>query len=306
MEEVLATLSFASSPFEPIGRDEVAFLTSANRQRLRGLANFDGLQVFAAKERPQFPAYDHLAPLRTDIANAIARLQLRGVLKETKSGFYLAHSYYEAAAESLFQNSTMSVERLLVKTLRRGLFCLSPRTSRVSARSLDTVFEIFEPSPDGRRRLIHLAKKGLENSIFPATRDGCLRFLSRRSLEFPTDTEVNIDGFLHSATRISLWDLRWHNGEPWLSSESGPNLDAYLPPRIERSAISEDLTTLESGGASRLPPERAFKLLTFFASKPSEMPGFAALRLLAYDEGVIRADAARIWYRRNDRRTAKS
>ena len=298
MQGLLAALAIGTSSQEPIHVAELAVLTSASESSFPGLSGLldGGIAVFGpASPPPQFPAYAKVLALEAEILASLDQLERRHFVLRTSAGIAFSHPFYRAAAESVLAHPTEQTALNTLRTLKRALSCLSPKTTRAAARNLEWLFEYLRSTSDHLGTLVEEASAGLR-SIFPATRDLCLSFLIRHAEEFGGG-QIQLSDWVQSSLWVSLDEMEWHDGEAWIPGGSRSGLDLLereftQPPR---SAIQEDLTSASLMTSQQLPPERASRLLKFLQFEPESMSPALALRFLGYDETAIRAEAVFIW-----------
>ena len=166
LEDLTITLALTTAPREPIAAKELAFARGEGGALLPGKPAKDFLiscHGSPLTESPS-PAYDEcpaLAKANSDALDALERRRLIRIEMGSSAGF--AHPFYRAAAETLLDGPTHRLAVSAVRTVERGLFCLSPLTSRATARNLEWIFSKLGPRSEARRSLIQQAIEGLKS-----------------------------------------------------------------------------------------------------------------------------------------------
>ena len=298
MHSLLLALSVGTSPGEPIQLRELAFLTDPQPAKLP-CKNEDASQSVVTgdaveDERP--PDYENPPQPSLDILRHLDELEHRRFVSRGGDGINFRHPLYRAAAESVLAKQTALSASMPVKTLERALFCANARTSRAGARNLDWLYASLYWNPESQAEVVRYAIEGLK-CVFPATRDLCFSFLIRHQ-EAPVIAKgKDLAEWVSTALSISLDNIRWYEGEAWVPPvrvfRGFPSfLDMAI---VEASNCQQDLSALDGNLPATLSAERASRVIAFLGREPSAMSSRVALRLLSYDEAVLRAEAAETW-----------
>jgi hypothetical protein len=101
--------------------------------------------------------------------------------------------------------------------------------------------------------------------------------------------------WVEAALSTSLDNIKWHEGEAWVDPVQVHTFADFMMATVDRSSIREELSAFEQNSSVMVPPERAAGLLKLLRQEPSAMSQRVALRVLSYDEALLRAEGARIW-----------
>jgi len=298
LEKLLVGLGLATDANSPISEETLAFVVTDGATDLPGrlstplrITNFMG-----NSGAPSRPIYATPPTMGVAMAGELERLENRRVVVRAGEGeLAMAHGFYHAAALGLLRAPAKATVARHLTMLRRGLFCLGPKSSRATARNLPRVFGAM-PDEKSRREVLKIASEGM-SSIFPGTRDLCLRFLLAELRQMDAAMRSSLPRWLDLAYATDLDDIVWMDGEAWLPDpgvESSPS-SAWLAAPPKFSEVKADIEALVKGDQSSVAPERAATLLRYYASAPSRLTKTAAARLLALDEAVLRGEVGRIW-----------
>ena len=301
--EVLAATAVATAPGESIAMEELAFVLGAGGEALPGLLDGQGKGLVLGGEMEALeevePGYEETPTLSDDDLGALERLERLGILEVSDGGAAkYSHPYYRAAGESVAGGHTYARSKKTVRMLRRAMFCPLPATTKGTARNLGWIWEALMDSA-GQPQVVEYAIDGL-NSSFPGTRDICYGFLMDR-FEAPTIQErmpESLRSWTSAVTKIDLFELRWRGGDAYLRPDRFWSADELFERFLDRSSaadIEADLELLNGSVYGNVSPEQASRALSFFRAEPSAMTLTAVLRLLSFDEAVLRAEAIKIW-----------
>jgi len=298
-ERLLTRLALTTSATEPIRFPELAFVGGAGGDSLPSRSSNRWTTMTIGEPPPPVapaPSYERTPELKTTERDALEALERRRLLSiDTEPAVNLTHPFYRAAAESLLDAPTQNIAVSAVNALGRGLFCLSPTTSRATARNLDWAFDKLTSRSEARSALLDHAVDGLR-SFYPATRDLCFRFLVRRLGDLPAKMRHDLPTWVSRVTSVRLSDLEWTDGHAHLpyGEHLGTDYFARLLSDVGRQDVATELALLDAGGGL-VSPERAARALGFLKHEPAAMTASMMGRLLSYDEAAIRAEAARVW-----------
>lgn len=293
MRDILLAFATGSAPLRPISQTELAFATSSDNQ-LYGTRDSDSHTVFGTfDETSQFPVYTKTPLLSEEQQLALEELERQRFVERTTSGLSFTHPFYRAAAESLVNStSPLTAERTL-RIAEKNLFSLARSTSTSAARALDWLFETLTDDKS-RTSLSQLAIAGM-NSIFPGTCDLCLSFLLRKRGEMPSDFARKLPSWIESVLSVDLGRVRWHQGEAWIPEGELSMFDSMTNEYSQPTDIDGFLVDLSADGSLLPPAEEAAKALNGLKLSPSVLTDRAAVRLLAYDESLLRSQTAKLW-----------
>lgn len=297
--DVLLALAVGTTPALPIQPVELAFLTGLGGHKLPGkVAGLGTMYVFGGDVPKKEPAPTYEVPpiVAPETEQKIDTLEHRRILQiGSNDKINFTHAFYRAAADSVLSKPTQLSEKRLIQAVERGLFCISPCTSRAVARNLDWIYDLSGISRQVRNLIIDQAIAGLESN-FPSTRDACFLFLVRKFSDLPSD-KVDLSAWVRRVTSITFESVEWIGGEAWLSVQRVLGLDdiARQLTAPTRRSVTHELAALNSPDGSHLSAEHAARVLAFYAGQPKLMTPTAVGRLLSYDEAIIRANAAKLW-----------
>jgi hypothetical protein len=298
LDSIAVAIALTTHAQEPIHFVELAYVRGTGSATLPSKSPFDGvvIELGGPKSPGPTPKYDGSPKLTSEDEKDLDGLERRRLIAidEAPSARFI-HPFYRAAAEQLIQAPTHLFLQMVIQTVERGLFCLSSRTSRATARNLDWVFDLLNPRDDMRSALVEHAMEGLK-SFFPSTRDFCFQFLVRRLNELPREHQSELPRWIASVSSIKLSNLQWTNGEPHLpfSEHLGIEYLAGAFKKIRRDEVETELTLLDRPGPF-VSAERAAHALSYLKSEPNTITLAMIERLLSYDEAALRAEALKIW-----------
>lgn len=243
------------------------------------------------------PVYDDDPELTGEQMEKLAQLERRSFIMISGGNVGFVHPFYQAAAESLLLCQTYMLATKISDIIQRGLFCLSPLTSRATAKNLDWVFERLASQVDAQSSLIEHAVEGLK-SYFPATRDVCFQFLVRRLAFLPPKLRHNLPSWISMVTFIQFEDLHWSNGQahlPFSDTISGFDALKQQFESVSREDVVTELALLDDSSGGYISPERVANVLKHCSFNQTSLTIAAIGRLLSYDEAVLRAKAIQIW-----------
>ncbi len=301
LEGLAIALAVATAPQEPIGLVHLAYVRGSGGAGLPSKRSELGTAVTIGGPPvppPAAPAYDEPPELAADDRSgldALERKRLVTVDGQPAAGF--AHPFYRAAAEALLDAPTYHATQAIADAVRRGLFCLSPQTSRAAARNLRSIYSRLGARPGARDLLIAEAIEGL-HSLFPATRDLCFQFLLSCRPDLPIKQQQELPHWIACVTSVTLHNLEWSNGEAHLPYGREIGTDYFYNAfRTTRGLNAAEFALLDAP-EGLVSPERASAALGFLAATPEAMTPTMARRLLSYDEAALRAEAGKLWLSR--------
>ncbi|SDY13767.1 hypothetical protein [Nitrosomonas sp. Nm58] len=298
-KDILIGLAAATSPGLPITESELAFILGHGGNKLLGISRIVGSQISFPKNSgfhhsKEAPNYELLPQLTNDNQDALEKLELRRIVEwcdQERVSF--THPFYQAAAESLFEENTHKTAHLIRTLLERGIFCLSPITSRATARNIEWIHDRLT-NEKNKQALVRLAIDALDSS-YPSTRDICFGFLIRQLPNLPNNLRDKLPEWVNKVTFISLSHVEWISGEARLPMGENLIVEDNLWGTIEKSEIVGILSKLDGTSATKVTPECACKAINFYENNSGAMTVCAISRLLSYDEALIRAQAINIW-----------
>jgi hypothetical protein len=297
---VLMGLAATTSPGHPITETELAFVLGQGGNKLLGISKIQGSMVSFGGGRkcitPQDnPAYELLPQLSNEDQEVLDKLELRRIIEWFEhERLSFSHPFYRAAAETLFSEATRRSAQIIKTLLERGIFNLSPTTSRAAARNINWIYERLTTKAD-RLALIQIAIDALDSS-YPSTRDICFGFLIRQLPDLPAELRDDLPTWVNKVTWTSLSLVEWIEGEPRFPMGNNLVIEENLIEWTEDdSGIAKILSLLNGTSATKITPECAWAALKFYNNKSEAITACAMSRLLSYDEALIRAQAINIW-----------
>ncbi|MDX0605296.1 hypothetical protein GOD78_29785 [Sinorhizobium medicae] len=238
---------------------------------------------------PPLPRYATEPSLTREQETALDALERRRVIDEAGGHFTFSHPYMRAGAQALAQGDTRRSRENIRNQAVRAIACLSEQVTLATARNLYWMRSLLPKNEETNvSDAFEIARAGLK-SIFPATRDECLRFVTSFAHELPSELADRIPHWAESVT-LSLADIDVahgfgviHRGYRFLDPEPLPYIRAYLD-------------AIERGDPLDLDLVLSRRLLITLRNNPTALSAKAFSRFLAADHAVIRAEAARIWF----------
>jgi hypothetical protein len=287
MEGLLMALAACSDDDAPLNVSDLAFVLRRHTGDLPG--KIRDMTRFPRESAP-FPKYLTAYKPTEKTRRCLDQMERRGFIFSVGKALGFTHPYYRSAAETALRRPTSSGGIQALALIRGGLFCLTPRTSRATARNLITLNSVLGDAL--RAQIVECAIEGL-NSIFPGTRDLCFKFLVFNFEQLTREQQDELADWARIMANTSFGHVEWKEGEAWLTSSAGQSKPALKA--AESIASLDAVAALDDKEAATPLPEEAYKLLRYFETAPQSMSARAALRFFAYDEAMIRARAARIW-----------
>jgi hypothetical protein len=290
IEELLMALAACSNGDTPLLVSDLAFMLQRQGGDLPGKKQ----NLARLQKRPNaFPKYATNYKLKATTKRCLDQMERRGFIASTGSALAFTHPYYRSAAETALRNPTSSGGERILVLIKGGLFCLTPCTSRGTARNLIWLNTILGDAL--KPQIVKCAIGGVK-SIFPGTRDLCFRFLVFNFEQLTREQQGKLTDWAREMVNTSFEHVEWNKGEAWLTAPSVRSKRALKA--AESIAPLEALAALDEQAAVTPLPEQAYSLLRFLETAPQKMSMRAALRFLSYDDAMIRARAARIWLSR--------
>lgn len=296
---LLPAMLLASDARAPLHPVELAFVQGAGGGTLPGLTTHFGTSFTlgggrrGARPFPNYGSAPATDPATRSDLDVLERLHVAG--QDGSGRLAFSHRFYREAVEASLRNPTAGAADALMEAHRRALFSRASATSRAAARNLDLLLHLMAGRPSGREAVFRRAAEGL-GSYFPPTRDICFDFLVRHVAEAAVLTGAAVVDWLHRVTHVDLSELQWLGDEAVvpvdgeIDDEGAFSFLALTP----RAAVASTLAALDGPGP--LPPPRdAARALRHLRVRPGRMTAVQAGRLLSYEEGVIRGEAARCW-----------
>lgn len=301
-ELLLSALAVTTTANEPISFTELAFAIGAGGDGLpshrKRKTAADDMEASSYSDL-RIPVYDEPPRLTAEQEIALDDLERRRfIIVDDRPSVQFMHPFYRAAAEAVLKGQTYRGAKRTTIAVQRGLFCLSPATSRATAQNLDLVYDQLTSRPDIQLHLAEHAIDGL-SSYFLATRDLCFRFLMRHFVDLPIEQKKDLPNWVRRVTSANLYNIEWHSGHAHLPVSYfsvAKSWDRFLT-RVVRDEVETELGLLNDPEGGYVTPERAAKTLKFLAIASKELSTCAIGRLLSYDEAALRADAIRLWLR---------
>lgn len=298
MKPIAMAIAISTVPGMPVPESELAFVGGSGGSMLPGIGTslkqlLESGYVFGnTVEEPRYEATPSLTP---EQESKLEALELRRIISRTECDSYsFVHPFYRAAAESLCDSATRRSEEAVLNMVKRGVFCLSPRVATSTAKNLDWLHERLGSA--GREGIVACAEEAM-NSIFPAARDVCFKFLADRIDGLPAELQEKLSDWIRDATFMDLDEMEWLAGEPRIPPENAlGSLKRGWPLDVpSEESVSTTLNVLNGNSREHVSPERAAEVLKFYRSRPHLMSLNAALRLVSFDVGLIRAEAIGVW-----------
>lgn len=296
--EVASVLAISTTAKFDVDLDEFAFIRGSGGTKLPGknTQRFSIISVGATKAPPPVGiSYASKPSVTAADQTALNGLEQRKIIQIDNSRAQITHPFYRAAAEDLvYRGGTFQAQDALQWT-ERALHSASPLTSRAAGRNLHWIYEELSNAPSAAEKVIDIAISGL-SSFFPATRDACFEFLIDLLPNLKPTFHRELPAWVDGVTYHSLSTLQWKNGEAILPKDTTgfEHVDLLINP-IKFGAIKSEYQTLNSKAGGYVSTERAAKVLLYAFQKPQRLTNNIFLRLLGYDEAILRAEAARRW-----------
>jgi len=298
MKPIALAMAVSTVDRVPVPACELAFVSGSGGSLLPGVKS-ERIQlsktVGGSENSDKQPQYETTPHLTSDQEIALETLELRRIVSRSESDSYsFSHPFYRAAAESLCDSATRRSEEAVIAMVKRGIFCLSPHVATSTAKNLYWLHERLDSL--GQEGIVACAEQAM-NSIFPAARDVCFKFLADRLDQLPAELQEKLPDWVRDTTFMSLDDLDWSMGEPRIPAAEGFGFAALDWPLATptREGVAETLDVLSGNTNEHVSPEQAAEAIKFYRSQPSVMSLNAASRLLSFDVGLIRAEAIGVW-----------
>ncbi|MFO4657303.1 nSTAND3 domain-containing NTPase [Vibrio cholerae] len=299
-KSTLMSLALTTSGLSPIHETELSYVLQNTVDKQYGYSKILG-SSFGGPKDPEvqlFPDYSNDTELPEEYLKSLDKLEEKKMTQwddEDKISF--THPFYRAAAESIIKPDARSNWKQLKAHLSNGIFCLSPTTSKSTAKNLRWLYQ-SSSKQKFKEDIVDLAIAGLSSS-YPSTRDVCFNTLLSIAPELKKEQLEQQTQWLSSVSFSSLSDANWHNGYPWYPMGHNILLNSDLLKSLGMFEVPEESTNILEGLNSTqffdFTPKNAFDALNYCRKKPDALKTTAMMRILSLDEGQIRALAARIW-----------
>ena len=301
---ILRVIAIATNHNKDISIPDLTYiLYEKNIQKILSISDFLGTSVSFGTVDPIdytdkiLMSYDPEYQLTDVDDQLIEKLEFRKILNIKKSkNLIFSHPFYRSAAEYLVQKNSARKEYEIIDLVSKGIFCLSSKTSRATARNLDWIFYILKES-ENQKALVELAIKALKSS-FPSTRDIAFQFLINNYKNLPTDIEKKLDIWSYHVSNYDLLDNAvWVKGEPIYPMGKNITLESSLATYFDSFSVKPYSPELDPFfmGNNTVTSEEAWDFLQVIKKSPENLTFYAISKLLSYDEALIRSKAINIW-----------
>ncbi|MHA3115757.1 hypothetical protein E0H86_00960 [Acinetobacter sp. ANC 4635] len=301
---ILRVLAIATNHSKDISIPDLTYiLYEKNVQNILSISDFMGTSVLLNTIEPIdytdkiLINYDPEYKIADSDDRLIEKLEFRKILNiKNSKNIIFSHPFYRSAAEYLVQKNSTRKEHEIIDLVSKGIFCLSSKTSRATARNLDWIFYSLKES-DNQKALVELAIKALKSS-FPSTRDIAFQFLINNYRNLPTDIEKKIDIWSYHVSNSDLLDNAvWVKGEPIYPMGSDITLESSLATYFDSFSIKSYSPELDPFfmGNNTVTSKEAWDFLQVIEKSPENLTLYAISKLLSYDEALIRSKAINIW-----------
>ncbi|EOW9351602.1 hypothetical protein ACOB3G_001118 [Vibrio cholerae] len=301
-KSTLVGLALTTSGLSPTHEKELSYVLQNTIDKQYGYSKIlaIGYSFGSNKETgtQQFPAYSNHAELAEEFVDSLDKLEEKKITQwddEDKISF--THPFYRAAAESIINTNSRGSWTRLKTQLSNGLFCLSPTTSKSTAKNLRWIYQ-SSSKQKFKEEIVNLAIEGL-NSSYPSTRDVCFDTLLSIAPELRKEHQENQTEWLSSVSFSSLANANWHNGYPWYPMGENIVIDTDIFNSLGIYEVPEEtadiLESLNGKQFFHFTPKNAFDALNYCRKKSDALNTTAIMRILSLDEGQIRALAAKVW-----------
>lgn len=301
---ILRVLAIATNHSKDISIPDLTYiLYEKNVQNILSISDFMGTSVSLNTIEPIdytdkiLINYDPEYQIADSDDRLIEKLEFRKILNiKNSKNIIFSHPFYRSAAEYLVQKNSTRKEHEIIDLVSKGIFCLSSKTSRATARNLDWIFYSLKES-DNQKALVELAIKALKSS-FPSTRDIAFQFLINNYRNLPTDIEKKIDIWSYQVSNSDLLDNAvWVKGEPIYPMGSDIILESSLATYFDSFSVKPYSPELDPFfmGNNTVTSEEAWDFLQVIEKSPENLTLYAISKLLSYDEALIRSKAINIW-----------
>lgn len=296
-ESLLAALAIGTSELEAVPEPALAFILGEGGAVTKPSALMSSICFGGESKQPSLPDYESQPALPSNAKGELIKLERhRVVFRAQDHSVLFSHPFYRAAARSVVERSTVGQREDVLNAVRRGLFSLSPLASAAVARNLPWLYMEVGSTLGIDEELVRAAKEGLK-SYFLTTRDLCYRFLVRIAHESPKTYGHELPAWVNSIKHVDINGIAWRGKSAFVPvgmSRSGMELlteTRRVPPEED---VAHTLAAMEAG--KTLPEMRdAVELLRFFRGHPERLSSKILSRFFSYDEGVVRAEAAKLW-----------
>lgn len=298
-KSILRALAITTNPNVNVSESDLAYVLYDNESKVLSISNYKGrITSFVCSHKLSnkdkiITNYEPKHELSEQDDNLLEKLEFRQMITFNSKNLIFTHPYYRATAEYLVLKNVPRKENDIVNLTRKGIFCLSPKTSRASVRNLDWIFNGFT-SEESKSALVNLAIEALKSS-FPSTRDIAFKFLINNYHKLPRGVDKDLKQWVNSVSFFGIDDAEWINGEPIYPMGEGLCLDDTKGLDYYSHLPSYDAQNDPFNNEGQITPEQAWHFLRMVENEPSKLNFNTFAKLLAYDEALIRAKAIRIW-----------
>lgn len=300
-KRLLLGLAVSTSHLESISDRELAWVLNDESEGSYGLSGNSLGYSLGSRKKDQvlpFPDYNPEPELASSDSDNLDRLEKRHILQiDDSERTNFTHPFYRSAAESLFGETGRREFKDFERSLRKGIFCLSPSTARASASNLFWIYEQTNTASN-KDAIIQLAIDGLDSS-YPSVRDICFDFLTQQTPTLSPDIQAQLPSWTHKVNNNNHTVLQWENGEPWYPMSSERIISTRWVHEYDKQHVEALLSEIASGLDVILTSKDAYDIVHHLETSRDRLDHKLMSKLLSINEMFIRALAAKLWMRVN-------
>lgn len=300
-KRLLLGLAVSTSHLESISDRELAWVLNDESEGSYGLSGNSLGYSLGSREKDQvlpFPDYNPEPELASSDGDNLDRLEKRHILQiDDLERTNFTHPFYRAAAESLLGETGRREFINIERSLRKGIFCLSPSTARASASNLFWIYEQTNAASN-KNLIIQLAINGLDSS-YPSVRDICFDFLIQQTSTLSSNIQEQLPSWTLKVNTYSYTVLQWENGQPWYPMNSERIISKGWVHEYDKQHVETLLNEIASDFDVTLTSKDAYDIVHHLETSRERLDHKLMAKLLSVNESFIRAMAAKLWMRVN-------
>ena len=220
-KKLVAVLGLGANTIYSIAEKEVAHILSLVKDFPS--VNFSEVDDFLSIESGStetYPEYIEEYILDDTMTDILDDLVARGYISLIKDEIRFIHPTFLEASKLLYFNFNKRSEiRWVLELLKKALSSLNSNVALISAKQLKVFYYRFSSKPEIQKQLIDIAFKTMK-SVFPSVRDETIVFLINISDDLSSDAQDKLFFRLNNKPAPET-DLKWREGNPWISSKTG-------------------------------------------------------------------------------------
>lgn len=287
MRDLLTASAIATTAVEGTIDTELAFIIDGDTDR-PSVQDANRI-ITLGVQQDKAPSYSKTPIVTPNQKLALETLKRKRVVEEHARGLNFSHPYLRAGAQALIAPEIPEDKQRILEQIGRAIASCSPVTSLAAARNLHWLRHAS--ASQSSDAIYDVARLGVQ-SVFPATRDTCYKFLIESADALPKEFLEELPRWSEH-TLISLSDINVVEGIGFIASQRNWEIE-FLGHSL-LSEIMPYLDAIEAEAPLALDLALSRRFLLTLRDHPLALTPKAVRRFLSADEAVVRASAAGIW-----------